>query len=345
MSLPRRSVAADIAKLIDDLGAGDSPAREAAVARLTVIGDRAVPRLSALAADESAPADQCAAALNVLGAIGGTRAARTALALVDARESAVALAAIGALARVVAGAGQQAADALDRLSGLVLDAGAPLARRLAALEALEGLPARQLRPIHEALARDPASRLVARVVRRQGGVLAPLDELVDDGLPDDVRLVSAIVRDDAASTRVTALRRAVEAVREKEGTCGPDERAAWTAVRGQLHQALAARGSRIALYDLRETLERAGGPLPVAFLAAAGAVGDARCLEPVAKAWVAAASGDRWWRDHLEDVFRTIVRREGLTRADPTLVRILGRWPAAGVLVAAAPRAGGRRRA
>ena len=40
------------------------------------------------------------------------------------------------------------------------------------------------------------------------------------------------------------------------------------AVRGALHQALALRGSRVALYDLRETIERPPAPLPSSFLAA-----------------------------------------------------------------------------
>src|SRR3990167_8946536 len=45
---------------------------------------------------------------------------------------------------------------------------------------------------------------------------------------------------------------------------------------------LADRGSRLALYDVRETLETVPGPLPVEFLSALTAVGDVSCLEPIA---------------------------------------------------------------
>ena len=62
-----------------------------------------------------------------------------------------------------------------------------------------------------------------------------------------------------------------------------------------------SRGSRLALYDLRDSLletER----LPVAFLAALEEVGDASCLEPLAAAYDASPRGsDPWWRDHLAD--------------------------------------------
>jgi hypothetical protein len=87
---------------------------------------------------------------------------------------------------------------------------------------------------------------------------------------------------------------------------------------------------------LRETLERAEGPLPVGFLAAAASVGDAACLEPIAAAWASAPPDDHWWRDHLVDAFAAIVKREALTRRHPVLKRILERQPAAAVLVAMA---------
>jgi hypothetical protein len=146
-----------------------------------------------------------------------------------------------------------------------------------------------------------------------------------------------MVRDDADTTPVTALRRLLDEIRARErGTAG-DSQLAWMAVRGQVHLILAARSSRIGLYDLRETIGRAEGPLPVGFLAAAGAVGDASCLDALAAAWVAAVE-NRWWRDHLADAFRAIVRRDALTRKHPVLRRILERRPAAGVLVALAKK-------
>ena len=112
----------------------------------------------------------------------------------------------------------------------------------------------------------------------------------------------------------------------------------WAVVRGVLHQHLAARGSRLALYDLREALEGARGPLPVGFLSAAAVVGDVSCLLPLARAWVDAPPDDRWWRDHVAEAFRAIVAREALGRRHPTLKQILEKWPAAGVLVAMGKR-------
>ena len=62
------------------------------------------------------------------------------------------------------------------------------------------------------------------------------------------------------------------------------------ALRGALHQALALRGSRVALYDLRETLEERPARLPTSFLAALHVLGDASCLEPIGAAWAAGGS-------------------------------------------------------
>ena len=101
----------------------------------------------------------------------------------------------------------------------------------------------------------------------------------------------------------------------------------WRAVRGALHQALAARNSRLALYDLRDSLltsER----LPGAFVAAMEEIGDATCLDPLAAAYdESSRSGDTWWREHLAAAFRAIVQREGLTRRHAPLKRVLARWP------------------
>jgi hypothetical protein len=95
--------------------------------------------------------------------------------------------------------------------------------------------------------------------------------------------------------------------------------------RAAAHVALANRGSRIALYDLRESLERGAAPLPVEFLAALSLVGDTSCLEAIAGAH--AKARNLWWRQHLADVFRTIVARERLTRRHAVVRKIEKRWP------------------
>jgi hypothetical protein len=335
----RRSASADVARLVAELSSAEAPRRDAAMARLRVIGVRAVSRLVMLADDAGASEDSRVAALQTLESVADARGTTVALGLVEAESDALAVAAAAVLGRALRGTGRTATRALDRLSAIALDAGVGVERRLAALAALDNLPPRQLRPIYEALARDPASRVVARVTRQQAGVMTPLDELIDAGLPDDPALVAAIVREDADSTRVTVLRRAVDAVRDKAKAGQAGRGPEWMEIRGQLHQALATKQSRLALYDLRDALAEGHATLPIGFLAAADAIGDTGCLEPLAKAWAAAgaAGSDRWWRDHLADVFSTIVTREGMTRRHPELVRILSRWPSAGVLVAAAP--------
>jgi hypothetical protein len=107
-----------------------------------------------------------------------------------------------------------------------------------------------------------------------------------------------------------------------------------------VHAALASRHSRVALYDLRETLERTKEPLPVDFLAALEAIGDASCLEPIAEAYARASggSGEAWWKRHLSDAFRAIATRERISRRNAVMKRIEKRWPA---ILAAVSTGGG----
>ena len=87
--------------------------------------------------------------------------------------------------------------------------------------------------------------------------------------------------------------------------------------RGAVHAALARRGSRVALYDLREAFDGAQTPLPLDFLTAVTAIGDASCLEPMARAWSTAPPGEAWWRDRLADAAADIVSRLSLTGRNP----------------------------
>ena len=81
----------------------------------------------------------------------------------------------------------------------------------------------------------------------------------------------------------------------------------------------------MALYDLRESLEAARGPLPVEFLAAISLIGDASCVEAIAGAH--AKAKDAWWRRHLAQAFREIVARERLTKRHAALKRAEKRFP------------------
>jgi len=335
----RHSSSADVARLIAELTGGDALRREMALARLAVIGSRATTPLLAVASDGAQADHSRVAAFEALEAIGDTRILTTALAAIIGPSDDVAVAAIGALGPIARGDDARATKAFDRLASLATAADAPTGRRLAALAALEGQPETLLRPLYEALAKDPASKVVARVTRRQAGAVEPLETLVDRELPLDPGVVAAVARDDGDRAPLATLKRAIEAVRGREANADdPAARAHWSVVRGVLHQHLAARNSRLALYDLRETLEGATGPLPVGFISATAVVGDVTCLPALARAWAESASDDRWWRDHVAEAFRAIVTREHLTRRHPALKRILERWPTAGVLVAMAKK-------
>ena len=332
------SSAGSVARLVDELRSPDALRRETAAARLAVIGPRAVTGLMRVSADARAPTAARVAALGALEAIADARSLPVCIELLAAGDEAVAAAAVSVLAAVAAGPGPRATAAFDALAALTLDRHATVSRRLAAVTALDGFPDRVLKPLYDALAKDPVSRVVARVTRRRSGVTASLGDLADGVLPVDPVLLSAIVRDEAADAAATVLRSLVDRVRQRERRAAEAERDAWRAVRGQLHQELGRRGSRLALADLRETLEALDRTLPVGFLAATAAVGDAACLVPIAAAWVASAGGNRWWRAHLAEAFEAIVRREGLARRHRVLTTILARWPSAGPLVATARR-------
>src|SRR5262249_30497605 len=103
------------------------------------------------------------------------------------------------------------------------------------------------------------------------------------------------------------------------------QRAGWATLWATAHLTLARRGSRLALYDLRESFEQAAAPLPVEALAALALIGDASCLEPIAAAWT--RSSDEWWRDRLSALVREIATREKLTRRGAVMKKIAKRWP------------------
>src|SRR5204863_6382456 len=117
----------------------------------------------------------------------------------------------------------------------------------------------------------------------------------------------------------------IERIRDHEKAQPAAARAPWQAARAAAHLVLARRGSRIALYDLRETVEGATEPIGLEFLAALNTLGDPSCLEGLAKAY--GATADRWWRGHLLQTFRTIVGRAQLTRRHAAVRRLKERDP------------------
>jgi HEAT repeat protein len=302
--------------------------REAAIARLTLIGPRAVDSLLAFVNRSDTGAAARVAALRALEGLGDVRALDAAvLATMDA-DAGVATAAI-AVARVFL-RGERGAAVLDRLTTVVLDGSRPDAVRLEAMAALGDLKPSTLKPLWEALSKDPSAAIRAQVGAASGDAqpsVSPVDRLIaasEHGLPDDPEVLRGMLAEGAKAAPLAALHRIVERVREREAAEPAAGRGEWTRARGTAHLALAKRSSRMGLYDLREALDGAATGLPVEFLTALSIVGDVSCLEAIAAAH--ARPGDRWWHDHLADTFRAIVAREGLTRRHAVMKKIEKRW-------------------
>ena len=81
---------------------------------------------------------------------------------------------------------------------------------------------------------------------------------------DPVALRHALLQE-GRTLPLTTLHRFIQRLGEREAGEPASRRPEWMAARAAAHAALATRGSRIALYDLRETLEAATEPLPVDF--------------------------------------------------------------------------------
>ena len=333
---PAMAIKASSSKQIDalvaDLASANAVKREAAIARLTVLGSRAVERVAALAAAPSAPAAR-AAAFRALEGIADSRGLEPALRAIADADPMVAAAAI-AVARIFVRSAR-AASAVDRLTAVTLDRRRPEAVRLAALRALRDLDPATIAPLVASLADDPngAIRTAAAAQHsRRRTDSDPLDLLAraaDEALPDDPDALRLAIVQAGAIVPLPRLLKIVERVREREGegegSPTPGRRGDhWATARAAAHLALAARGSRIAVYDLRESLEQAPAPLPVEFLTALSLIGDASCLEAIAGAH--AKSRDAWWRDHLADAFRTIAAREKITRRHAVIRKIERKW-------------------
>jgi hypothetical protein len=303
----RSSSSRDVGRLIADLLDDSDTRRDAAVARLRIIGVRADERLAALIASNAPPAARVAA-LRALEGRTDPLALRLARAASADADAGVACAAIAVLRGRVAQEG--GTDALDALSGLALDPRREPDVRLAALDALSELPPALVRPLFQ---RMPAS---LQDPDRPGTALERLD--------DPLEMHDWISRHGSAP--LSTLHEAVTRCRDREAReASPRVRQAWTAARGAAHAALARRGSRVALYDLRESFDAASGPLPLDFLAAMGALGDTSCLLPLAHAW--AVSTDGWWRDRLQGAARTIVERNRLSGRHATIKRLRSQHP------------------
>ncbi|HEY2905568.1 MAG TPA: HEAT repeat domain-containing protein [Vicinamibacterales bacterium] len=316
-----------IARLVADLASENAIDREAAVARLTVIGSRAVGRLLPVVETQAAPVARVAA-LRALEAIGDARGLEAIVRAIDDRDADVSVAAIVAARGFLRGAHGPAA--LDRLTAAALDRERPDMVRAAAVRAIGELDRATVKPLLAKLADDPSEAVRAaaalRISRKRAlDPSAILSDAAERGLPDDPAALRNALVDGGATAALPHLVRIVDRIREREQSVPPVQRPDWINARAAAHGALANRDSRIALYDLKESLE-AGTPLPVEFLAALSRIGDTSCLEPIAAAY-ARANGDPWWRQHLADLFQAIAKRERVTVRHAAMKRIAKRWP------------------
>ena len=334
----KASSARSIDALLADLRSGDEVAREAAVARLMVIGSRAVDRLGALAGDVSVDPAVRAVALRALEGIGDARAFEIALSAAHDSQADVAVAAVGVVRTFLAGSHDlRAVDALTA----PCDRARADAVREHALRALGDLDTATLNPVLDALLTDPSARLRA-AARGAASPPSPDGSTAGDtwltleaaDIPDDPTRVRRTLSRDASQIGLPRLHQLIERIREREQKATGAKRHEWMRARAAAHVALATRGSRLAVYDLREALDAAKEPLPVEFLAALTMVGDVSCLEPLAGAYTrtssapdaTAARGD-WWHRHLADTFQAIVAREAMTRRHAVAKKIDKRWP------------------
>jgi hypothetical protein len=328
----RPPAGAEIRDLIAALGADDAVSRESAVARLAVVGTRAVEPL--LRAYASADLRLKAGILRAFEAMTEPRALDPARDALKGDAVELCAPASGVLRALLSSSRADAASAaLDALVAAAVDARRPKPVRLAALDALRDAPSDVLEPVAHMLVGDPDAEVRSRVTPSSSARHTTDDEdvwtaAVDGSLPASPQTLKDAVTARRTTARLTELQGLIDRIRARERKeADPARREQWRMVRGAVHQALAARNSRLALYDLRDSLlepER----LPMAFLAAIEEIGDASCVETLAAAYDASSrSGDTWWREHIAVAFRAIVRREGLTRRHAAIKRAMARWP------------------
>jgi len=284
--------------------------REAAIARLRVAGAAAIPRLAALIGTDPDPAIK-SAALRALEGADDDRVDAIALSVLDGGDDGVAIAALGVLRGRVTS--EEGVRTLDALTALALDTSRTAAVRQAALDALSDLPRELVGPVLE------TARAAARAAATPE---QPVGPQLDDPLA-----VREWIAADGATAPLSTVHDLIVRLRERERVEPETQRRqAWQVSRGAAHALLAHRGSRVALYDLRETFEAAADPLPLDFLTAVSAIGDASCLEPMAQAW-SVAEGGSWWHNRLADAGRHVMRQAGLTGRNAVIRRIRTRWP------------------
>lgn len=336
--------------LVAELLGDDDVASEAAAARLAILGRPSVrPLLQALETAEPAHAVRV---LGVLERLADPLTLPAVAAALDSGTPEIAEAAVWALSALLQATKDTVATAaLDRLTAAALDTSRPRSVRLAALRALASLELEAVALVRAQLLSDPDEDVrraaggaddaqdgaqaeagpTAVPGRGQAEALAPrppdndvVRAAVAGALPDDPETLRvALGHADAVS--VSDLHRLIVVLREAERQAPESPAAGWLACRAAVHQVLADRDSRVAVYDLRDTLEALGPQAPVGILSALRDVGDAASLDVIVEAW--AAHADPWFRSQLASAFGAIVTREGLTRRHAVVRRVAQRHP------------------
>ena len=297
-----RRPSSDIDRLIADLQSSDSIRRDAAVARLRILGNRALPRLFDLVASHESSVVR-ALALDAIEGIDDVRVIGVAYDALRDGDVEVVIAALGVLRRWVAE--ETGTRLLDAITAIIVDRNRDARVRVAALAALSELPEHLVRPIRDQ---------------------APPPESAGPSLDDPVQVREWIQAYGAGAT-LNTLHELVTRTREREHAESSSRlRSEWLQARGRAHQALAKRDSVVALYDLRETFEGAASALPQSFLSTATAIGDASCLEPLARAW-AASGKDLDWKHQLSTTATAIMRREKLTGRSAAIKKLRANFP------------------
>jgi hypothetical protein len=315
---------------------------EATIARLAILGRPALrPVILRLGAVDDTHRPRLLRVLERIGDPSALAAIRPYLAHTVTDVAVAAADAMGAL--LDARDGAVASAALDALTGTLLDTGLGDAVRLRALEAITNAQdatgqyeADVVVPLRARLQQDPSPALREAVQAASGAAPtergassgeAVLEAAASGDLPGDAEHLRQLVTSHGAEAPLTVLHRLVERTRAHEATVAPDEVDAWRVIRATAHLALAARGSRLAVYDLRETLETLGEHTPVGMLSALQQVGDVSALDAVVEAWL--ATDNAWFRGQLATTFQAVVAREKITRRHAAIKKIAARAPEA----------------
>jgi hypothetical protein len=295
----RSSAARDVDQLLKDLQGTSAVRREAALARLRVLGSRALARLERLLRDGDE--DARATALRVLDGIEEPRVIDLALGALSDASAAVRTNAVLALRPWVT---REAGTRV--MEGLVACAltDQAVAVRDAARDALALLPPDIIQPILE----------------------QPVPPAADEPPQDAAAVEAWLVTHPQAP--LSALHAVITGLRAAEARADGDmSRLQHLVARGAVHAVLASRGSAVALYDLRETFDAAATPLPLNYLNAITTIGDASCVESLARAWSATPVSEAWWRDRLSEAAGAIAARLKLTKRHTAMKRVDARWP------------------